>query len=122
MLFPRGILMAAAAKNDSPGPSQIKLFIAGSVTRLSMKHMAGDAGYPSPVVKKHVTGDAHGGDRVHRMGPHCIRSMMVLMARAAGLANVIVQRRRPAGKGKVRVAFDARHLKQTAMSRDLPVR
>jgi hypothetical protein len=113
--------MAAVAKNDSPGPSQVKLFIAGSVTRLSMKRMTGDAGYPSPVVKEHVTGDAHGGDRVHRMGPHCIRSVMGLMARAAGLANVIVQGRRTAGKGKVRVAFDARHLKRAAVSLDLPV-
>jgi hypothetical protein len=121
-MLSREILMAAVAKNDSSGPFQIKLFIAGSVTIHSMKRVTGDAGHPSAAVKGHVTGDAHGGDRVHRMGPHCIRSVMGLMARAAGLADVVVQGRRTAGKGKVRVAFDARHLKRTAMSQDLPVR
>jgi hypothetical protein len=72
--------VATVTERFSRGPSQIKPLIAAVITILAMKGMTGDASDPSPVVKKHIRRDPHGGDNADRMSSHIIDAVVALMA------------------------------------------
>ena len=80
-----------------------------------MKGMTGNAGDPPLVVERHIRRDAHGRYQIYGMSQHGLGAVRALMACPAYGAKVVAERQFFLGEGKVRVAFNARHLQRAVM-------